>query len=65
MAIMFAMKNLLICVLLSYGCVPILANQDFSKALEIVEPSTVLIRAFEGNNKTSIGTGFFINDTDN
>lgn len=45
------------------GIAPFVWGEDFSKALQIVEPSTVLIRAFDSEDSGSLGTGFFINDT--
>ncbi|MDA8973353.1 trypsin-like peptidase domain-containing protein [Akkermansiaceae bacterium] len=36
---------------------------DFSKALEVVEASTVLIRTLDSDASKASGTGFFINDS--
>ncbi len=42
---------------------PFAGAEDFSKAFQIVEPSTVFIRALGSDDSSSLGTGFFINDT--
>ncbi len=44
------------------GIAPFAWAEDFSKALQIVEPSTVLIRALDSEDSGSLGTGFFIDD---
>ena len=39
-----------------------LVGQDFSEALSLIEPSTVLIRTLDSEDKAGLGTGFFIDD---
>lgn len=45
------------------GISPFAWAADFSEALQIVEPSTVLIRALDSEDSGSLGTGFFIDDS--
>jgi S1-C subfamily serine protease len=37
-----------------------LLGQDFSEALSVIEPSTVLIRTLDSEDKPGLGTGFFV-----